>query len=108
MPTDDRTKTEAQALITKAIEEEDNDELGKLLLEGIPPSALNVKLAAARLASVSSEKRRESVDLLIKHGWNLNNPLGVSTPPLLRRVCDDPIVAGLPNLPLVSSSRTST
>lgn len=76
--------TKAQALMSETIEEENNDELKKLLLGGISPSPLNVKLAATRVASVGSEKRKETLGLLIKYGWDLNDPLDVNQPPVLR------------------------
>lgn len=68
-----------------AIRSGNNAELKSLLLRSSPPSSRVVDYAVDRLADrPHSTKRRETVDLLLDHGWDVNLQLGMNDDPMLR------------------------
>jgi hypothetical protein len=49
------------------------------------PSARDVQRAKDRLEKQPrSEERKEAINLLLEHGWDVNQPLGVNDEPILR------------------------
>lgn len=60
-------------------------ELELLLCRNSAPSFTVVEQAVDRLAkNPRSMKRKEAVNLLLTHGWDVNEKLGVSEEPMLR------------------------
>lgn len=68
----------------RAIRSGDLVELERLLTQATA-SMLTVELAISRLAEKPrSAKRKETVNLLLMHGWDVNSPLGADKDPMLR------------------------
>lgn len=59
--------------------------LGTILRQDATIPMSTAKMAACRLADrPQSRKRRKVVELLLDHGWNVNEPIDKSLHPLLR------------------------
>lgn len=68
-----------------AIRSGNNVELKSLLLPSSTPSSRVVDYAVDRLArKPRSMKRREAVNILLDHGWDVNLKLGMNDDPMLR------------------------
>lgn len=60
----------------------DNRDVARVLLEkGLQPNAKAVSSAVAKLRET---KNKDTVQLLIVSGWDINEPLNDNTPPLMR------------------------